>query len=122
MPNSMPETMMENNYYSDFLSRVKKFRIKIFWILLGFFLPSLIMKFVDPYVENLFGSSLSITLLFIVILIGIVMFYKFLNMKCPRCGEGYFTKYDYIPKLMYKLKCQNCGLNVFKKIRKNDLL
>lgn len=119
MPNSMPKTITENNY-SDFLIRVKRFRVKIFLICLIVFIPSLTMRIMDAYINNLNDSPIFMTFVLVYILIGIVMFYKFLNMKCPRCGEGYFTKYDYIPKLMYKLKCQNCGLNVFTKITACD--
>jgi len=119
MQNSIPKTMAENNN-SDFLIRVKKFRIKIFWIFLGFFLPSFIMKFLDPYVKDLLGSSVSTVIFVIVFLIGMAAFQMFLGMKCPKCGEGYFTKYDYMPRLMYKLKCQNCDLNVFARVRECD--
>ncbi len=119
MPNSIPSTMIENNN-SDFIIRVKKFRIKIFFILMIILMPAIIMKVIKMHTEILNDKSIIVTFALVYTLISIVMFYKFLNMKCPRCGEGYFTKYEYIPKLMYKLKCQNCGLNIFTKISACD--
>ncbi len=119
MPNSMPKTTIENND-SDFIARVKKFRVKIFVMLLIILIPSFIMKMIKIHTEILNNNSVVIIVALVYTSISIIIFFKFLNMKCPRCGEGYFTKYEYMPKLIYKLKCQNCGLNVFTKISACD--
>ncbi len=110
---------MDNSASNNTYSKVKKLRIKLLIVVSIFILPSLVFSWITTNYQGVDKNPLFITAIFIYILIATATAGLFILLfaSCPNCGQGYFSKYG-LPKLFYKLKCQNCGFSVFKSYNK----
>ncbi len=110
---------MKHNREADIHKDIKKLRIKILVFLIVFIVPAIILDRIHSGSPEISSSPAFMISIFLIILLVTISLFVLLFSKCPTCKQGYFSKYG-MPKLYYKLTCQNCGFNVFKPY-KNDL-
>jgi DNA-directed RNA polymerase subunit RPC12/RpoP len=96
----------------DIRRKLKKFRLNLFIMLVAVIAPLVVIGHLEKSVPDVGNSPFFIGLIFFFVLIGTIVLFLFTHMKCPRCGEGYFSKTG-LPKLLYGFRCQNCKFNVF---------
>ena len=103
----------------DIRRKLKNFRLNLLVMSVILIVPVIVYDYLvrtDPDIGN---NPVFIVSIFFYIFLGTVIFFRFTHMKCPRCGQGYFTKTG-LPKLMYGFRCQNCGFNVFRAYKQQD--
>lgn len=103
----------------DIRKKLKIFRLNLLVMLMMVFMPVIVadrLHKANPGIDN---DPVFIGSIFFYIFIATIVFFRFTHMKCPRCGQGYFTKTG-LPKLIYGFRCQNCGFNAFSPYRQRD--
>jgi ribosomal protein S27AE len=104
---------------SDISEKLKQFRAKLFYMLLLIILPAIALDRISNYYPGIENEPVFIGCIFLCLFVFMVVFFRFINMRCPNCGNRYFTKHG-LPQLFYRLICQNCGFNAFLPYKSNS--
>ncbi|MGI8788312.1 MAG: hypothetical protein ACR2HG_11185 [Pyrinomonadaceae bacterium] len=88
-------------------SRIYWFAVMVFVVALAIGLPLAVTKF-SPTLFYVYLSALGAA----GFAISVFGFYQ-THWKCPRCGQPFFRRPDWLGKIFYNLfarRCMNCGL------------